>query len=151
MVGRTISTTRFGEVEIDDDEVVELADGLLGFVQMTSMVLLPVDQDGMFFWLQAAEKPDLAFLALVPWAMFPEYDLVLNEVDQEALDLHDAADALVLCLLTSHDDPPRFTANLLGPVVVNQRTRRGRQVVLDADLPTQAELPAIDEPTSGDD
>ena len=151
MGGRTIATSRFGEVEIDDDEIVQLADGLLGFVEMTSMVLLPVDQDGLFFWLQSVEKPDLAFLALVPWALFPDSDLVLNEVDLEALDLHDAADALVFCLLTSHDEPRRFTANLLGPVVVNQRTRQGRQVVLDADLPTQADLPAMDEaaPTDG--
>lgn len=141
---RVLLTERFGEVTVDDDKVFELPDGLLGFVEMTAAVLLPVDEDGLFFWLQAVDKPDLAFLVLTPWPLFPDYDVSLSDVDQAALEMSEAGDALVFVLLTVHDDPRRFTANLLGPIVINQDLRRGRQVVLDADLPTQAELPTLD-------
>lgn len=141
MATRTVITERFGELTIDDDDVIALPDGLLGYVALDEVILLPVDADGLFFWMQAVGDPALAFLVLTPWPLFPDYEPELDEVDTAALELDDAGDALVLCLVTSHAEPRRFTANLLGPLVINQRTRRGRQVVLDADLPTQADLP----------
>ena len=141
MPSRVLSTERFGDIEIDTDDIIDLPDGLLGFVTVDQVALVPVDDDGLFFWMQAVDDPRVAFLVLTPWPMFPDYAPEIDEADQAALELEDAGDALVFCLLTSHDEPRRFTANLLGPVVVNRRLRRGRQVVLDADLPTQADLP----------
>ena len=137
----TLSTTRFGEVEIDDDEIVTFPDGLVGFATTTSVVLLPVDEDGLFFWLQDADHDDVAFLAVTPWPLFPEYEPVLAESDQELLSLTDAGDAVVFCLVTSHGEERRFTANLLGPVIINEQRRVGRQVILTDDLPTRADLP----------
>jgi flagellar assembly factor FliW len=143
MAMRVLSTDRFGEVTVDDDEVIALPEGLLGFDAVVEIVVLPVDENGRFFWLQAVNDPSVAFLALTPWPMFADYDLDLPDVDQDALELHDAGDALVFCLVTSHDNPRRFTVNLAGPVIINQRNRRGRQVVLENGEPTQADLPQI--------
>lgn len=143
MSQRQISTTRFGDVTVADDEIVHFDDGLLGFVGFEQAVLLPIDPDGLFFWIQSVTDPALAFLILTPWPLFPDYELALLELDADALELDDASDALVFCLLTSHDEPRRFTVNLLGPLVINQALGRGRQVVLNADLPTRAELPEI--------
>ena len=39
-------------------------------------------------------------------------------------------DALIRCVLTLHDDPEATTANLVAPIVLNRRTRKGRQVIL---------------------
>ncbi|MFV2039306.1 MAG: flagellar assembly protein FliW [Acidimicrobiales bacterium] len=143
MSTRVVPTVRFGELDVDDDEIIDFADGLLGFATLDQAVLVPVDEDGLFFWLQAVNDPELAFLVVTPWPLFPEYQVDLDEPDQAALELADTTDASVLCVVTSHDQPRRFTVNLLGPLVVNQRLRRGRQILLGADLPTQAELPAI--------
>lgn len=141
MASMNVPTTRFGDVEVDEDEIIEMPDGLLGFVAVERVVLLPVDEDGLFFWLQAVDDPALAFLVLTPWPMFPDYSLELPAADQQALALDGAGEALVFCVLTSHENPRHFTANLAGPVVINQQLRRGRQIVLDGDLPTQADLP----------
>jgi flagellar assembly factor FliW len=140
----TIHTERFGDLEIAAEKIIDLPDGLLGFVTIERAVLLPIDDDGLFFWLQAVDHPELAFLVLTPWPLFGDYQLDITEADMSALDLSEADEALVFCLLTSHDEPRRFTANLLGPIIVNQRRRLGRQVVLNGDLPTQAELPALE-------
>lgn len=143
MGSRTVRTDRFGDIEVADDEVVSFPEGLPAFETVTEVVLLPVDEDGLFFWMQAITDPAIAFLALTPWPLFPDYDVDLPLLDQAELELEDAAEAIVLCLITSHDRPRRLTANLAGPVVINQRNRRGRQVILEADLPTQAALPEI--------
>ena len=141
MAPRVVATERFGEITVESDEIIDLPDGLVGFVSVDQVVLIPVDEDGLFFWMQAVTDPAVAFLVLTPWPMFPDYEPEIADADQATLELEDAGEALVFCLLTSHDGPRRFTANLLGPIVVNTRNRRGRQVVLDADLPTQADLP----------
>ena len=143
-----VETTRFGEVACDDDEVISFPDGLVGIDDIAEMVLLPVDPDGLFSWLQSLTDPALAFLAMTPWPVFADYEPELGEVEQRALGLDDAADAIVLCIVTSHDDPRRFTANLAAPVIINQRNRVGRQVVLAGEHPVRAELPAP-EPVAG--
>lgn len=136
----TVSTARFGAVTVDEDEIITLADGLLGFVRFQRMIIVPVNDDGLFWWLQSVDDPDLAFLSVVPWAFFVDYELALSEDDQQRLSLATADDALVYCLVTVHDDPRSYTANLLGPVVVHRALRLGRQVVLDADVSTRAPL-----------
>ncbi len=44
------------------------------------------------------------------------------------IEILDESEAMVLAIVTIAED--RATANLLGPIVVNTRTRRARQVVL---------------------
>lgn len=141
MSSLVLATDRFGDITVDSEDIIHLPDGLMGFPDMRQAVLLPVDEDGLFFWMQDVDDPALAFLVLTPWPLFPDYAPEIDEIDQIALDLDDAEHAAVFCVVTSHDEPRRLTANLLGPVVVNQRARQARQVVLDADLPTQADLP----------
>ncbi|MCB0995988.1 MAG: flagellar assembly protein FliW [Acidimicrobiales bacterium] len=136
---RQIETLRFGTITVSDDEIVDIPDGVPGFPEFQRCVLVPVDQ-AMFWWLQSTEDPELAFLSVVPWPFFPDYEPEVPAGEQDVLGLSDPGDALVLCLVTVHRDPDRFTANLLAPVVVNQSSRRARQIVLDQDLPSQAEL-----------
>jgi flagellar assembly factor FliW len=135
-----IQTDRFGELSIDADQILAIPGGIPGFPTMHRAVLLPVDPDNLFFWIQAADDPALAFLAVVPWTFFPDYEPEIPTQDQDELGLNDAHDALVLCLVTVHRDPDRLTANLLGPVIVNTATSTARQVVLERDLPVQADL-----------
>ena len=60
----------------------------------------------------------------------PEYEFEVGDADSLPLELCDPGDALVLVILTVRNDPASVTANLLGPLVVNVRTGRGRQLVL---------------------
>ena len=83
----TVSTARFGAVTVDEDEIITLADGLLGFVRFQRMIIVPVNDDGLFWWLQSVDDPDLAFLSVVPWAFFVDYELALSEDDQQRLSL----------------------------------------------------------------
>lgn len=138
-----VTTDRFGDLEVADDRVLTFPDALPGFAEAHRFVLVDVSDDDTFYWLQSVDQPSLAFLCAVPWGFFPDYEPLVPDDDQEALELTDAGDAMVLSILTVHREDRRITANLLGPVVVNQKTRVGRQVVLrDDDLSVQAELSA---------
>jgi flagellar assembly factor FliW len=135
-----IPTDRFGELTVEPGRIIAIPGGIPGFAALERAVLVPVDPDGLFFWIQAVDDPSLAFLAVVPWTFFPDYEPEIPNQDQAELGLTAAADAMVLCLVTVHRDPERLTANLLGPVIVNSGTGQARQVVLERDLPVQADL-----------
>ena len=51
-----VNTTRFGTVSVEDDRVIDLPAGLLGFSGHEQWVLLQPDDDGIFFWLQSVDR-----------------------------------------------------------------------------------------------
>ena len=138
-----VATTRFGAIEVQPEETVVFDDGLLGFPQARRFALISVDVDSDLYWLQSIDDGALAFLTSLPWSSFPEYEPDIPDSDREALSLDSADDASVLCLLTVDRDRAVVTANLLGPVVINLRSRRARQIVLhDQSWPIDARLGA---------
>jgi flagellar assembly factor FliW len=81
-----------------------------------------------------------------PQNLLPDYQLELGDDDTEALDLATPEDALIYNIVTVHNSPRQYvTANLIGPIVVNRRTRLGRQVILANSDDFSAKHPLIDE------
>lgn len=137
-----LETSRFGELLIAPETVITITDGIPGFTDFTNFVLLEVSPEEPLYWLQSIDDGELAFLSCVPFAYFPDYELELGDDDEAALAVEDPADLLVLSLLTVDRENNSVTANLLGPIVVNQRARLARQVVMVGDHPVQAPLGA---------
>ncbi len=96
-------------------------------------------------WLRSAEEDDVAFLAVSPFAFFPDYDFEIDEEQEQSLGLEDVSQVQILTLVTVHraDDGAitSVTANLLGPIVINADTGAARQIVLEeTDYTTQVPL-----------
>ncbi|MEZ5245758.1 MAG: flagellar assembly protein FliW [Acidimicrobiales bacterium] len=129
-----ITTTRFGVLDALDEQMVEIQGGLLGFPDASRYLRVEMPDAEGWLWLQSVDDPELAFLAIDAFLFFPAYDLELPESDVAAIELEAPTDAEVLALVTVHraDDGTMggITANLLGPLVINDRTKVGRQVVL---------------------
>jgi flagellar assembly factor FliW len=129
-----VTSSRFGEMDVRDDAPIDFGGGLLGFASSTSYVVVEIEDDDYYFWLQSVEEPEVAFLATVPWDFFPDYEIDVPDVVQEELGLDDPADSEIFLLLSVQlegDQPVGITANLLGPIVVNKNLKRARQIVLD--------------------
>lgn len=115
--------------------------GLVGF-PLAQRFRLTESEDGLYE-MDCLDIPDMGFVVVAPSPYFPEYSPVIDAETAARLELKDAGDALVLLLvnLGSEEEPPG--ANLLAPVVVNRRTKKGMQVVLvDQELPLRATFPA---------
>jgi flagellar assembly factor FliW len=94
--------------------------------------------DYSMYWLQDLDDGDLAFLCIVPWAAFPDYDI---EIDERSLGIADETDIRVLSLVTTRreDGAAHLTANLRAPLVVDTRARKLQQVILsDSRWPIRA-------------
>ena len=124
-----IDTTRFGTIEIAEESIVHMPEGMLGFESARRFVLLEDRPDTAFKWLQAVDEPALAFIVVNPMEFFPHYEIELTDEQAESLDLGDPCDAAMLTTVTIGNDG-MVTTNLLGPVVMNSRTLQARQFVL---------------------
>lgn len=136
-----IETTRFGRIPIDENHVITFPEGLPGFEGCRRFTLVPHPssdgtQDSPFEWLQSIEDGSLAFLAMDPRLVFPQYDphLPSGELQSLALERADRDGARLYALLTvPKGDPCGITANLMAPVVVNAQARLGKQIVASGD------------------
>lgn len=109
-------------------QAIEFPDGLPGFPHARNFRLLPLDPDlTPFAALRSQDLEGLEFVVVPPGAVFEGYTVEVPDDDATRLELREADDAVVMVIVTVSRPP---TANLLGPLVVNRRTGRGRQVVM---------------------
>jgi flagellar assembly factor FliW len=121
------------------DNHLVFPEGIPGFPRLTRFALVDAVEDGAFQMLQSLEEPEVGMIVCSPWLFFPDYSFDLPDSDREALELETTEEALVLAPVTLDAEHGRFHLNLMGPLVLNQRTRRGRQLVLaDSGHPLRA-------------
>lgn len=126
----TIKSKPYGEIEIDENQVIDFPDGLLGFDYIKKFALLDVDdQKSPFKWLQAMDEPVLAFVVIQPEDFMDEYKLVISQSDLEGVDTTEKEGLVVLAIVTIPENPSDMTANLQGPIIVNPEKKLGRQAI----------------------
>ncbi len=139
MSAMLIDSDRLGEIDVNESSVIEFPDGILGFPDRHRYAMVSAEDEGIYTWLQALDDPKLAFLAVIPTAFFPDYSPDIPDVECIRIGLSNPEDAQLLSLVTVTDSG--VTANLLGPIVLNVRTRLARQVVLaDPNLSTRTPI-----------
>jgi flagellar assembly factor FliW len=127
----TIVTPRFGEVEFTDTDVIEFPWGLPGFSDLRRFLALSLSDQPNFIWLQSVDEPGTALPAADPWQIFADYEPKLPAYATEALELHSAEDFTILCVVVVTKGAEEMSINLMAPIVVNLKTRRARQVMLE--------------------
>lgn len=129
---RKIDTRRFGELEVDERDIVRFADGLPAFEDEHEFVVLPYEEGTPYMFLQSLATPELAFLMTDPFVFFPDYTFELDDANMEKLGVESMDDILVCTLIsTPATGIANMTTNLLAPVVINRHSKEARQVVLE--------------------
>ena len=140
--GETLTTTT-ADAGVED-KILHFPDGIPGFPQLERFVIVEFREDGAFQQLQSVDEPDVAMIVCVPWLFFPDYAPMVGDIEQQALELESAEDAILFVPVSIDADTGEISLNLLGPFVVNARTRRGTQLVLSGTeyaVRTPIELP----------
>lgn len=124
-----IQTKMMGELDIDERQIIDFPDGLIGFRKFTSYALLDAPQKP-YFYLQSMELAELGFILLDPFLFRPDYSIDVADEAMRSIGVIDPDDALVLTMVTVPPDGGPITANLMGPLVIGRKIRRGAQVIL---------------------
>lgn len=126
-----VRTTRFGDIEIDETRTVRFPDGLFGFPEHKDFVILDHKADSPFCWLQSMDTPELAFVLTNPFLVKSDYLEDLSPRESDLFRDDNGSHVIVFSLVTI---PPgnvrQMTVNLLGPLVIDAKTRVGKQVIL---------------------
>lgn len=127
----TISSDLLGALQVEQDEIFQFPQGLFGFPDCSSFVLLGAEREGLY-WLQSAEFSSLTFLLVDPFPLFPGYGVDLSDNDMAELGVQRPDEVSILAIVTlpgTMEEMP--TANLQGPLAMNMRTRTARQIVTE--------------------
>lgn len=126
-----IYTTRFGEIEVNEETVITFPSGILGFPDVKKYVLLDVDENSPLKWLHSVEDPSLAFVVTDPNLFKADYVVDVQRKDLKDIDVTEAEEVIVLVLVTVPREPSRMTANLKGPVLINAKNNLAKQLIVD--------------------
>jgi len=123
-----------------------LPQGLIGFKDYTRAEILYVPDHLPFLWLKLHRATDsVHFIVIEPAGLVPGYVPELFDADAEALGLRDPSDAMLLNIVTlKNQNPLDAVVNLVGPIVMNRRTRVARQLVISNYSQYSAHWPLVD-------
>ncbi len=125
------STTRFGEIEIEESVILHLPGGLIGFPGCKRVVILDHQPGSPFRWLQSLDDPALAFVVIDPVDLVPDYPLdKLKEILFEERRMERPTHVAAAAITTIPPSPAPITVNLTAPLVFDSDTKRGAQVIL---------------------
>lgn len=116
------------------DTIVDFQDGLVGFPGLRAFRLFEPQGSYPLKFLQSVEAEDVSFTCIDVGAIKPDYQIPLSKDDADRLALERPQEALILAMVVIPDDPRQMTANLAGPLIINTRTLRARQVILNTDV-----------------
>ena len=109
----------------------ELPKGLIGFPEATQYELLINEEEAPFMWIRCVQIHELGFIVIEPSQILSDYDIELNDDDVAYLGIESAEDAILFNIVTLKDDSiESATVNLIGPIVLNRRNLKAKQVIV---------------------
>jgi flagellar assembly factor FliW len=127
----TINLPRFGVCTYGDSEVIRFPWGLPGFAAMRRFLVISVDGEQGYVWLQSLDDRSVAIPLCDPWSLFDDYEAPLPLYAKQSLEIETADSFCLMCVLVARESEAETTINLLAPIVINLETRIGRQVMLE--------------------
>lgn len=129
-----INTPTFGEVDVDENNIVSFASGILGFDDLKKYIVLSADdEDTVFYWLQSVEEPEISFIVTNPFLFIQNYEFDIPESVVKQLELENQEDLIVYSITVITENIKNATINLKGPILVNSKNKKAKQIVLDGD------------------
>lgn len=139
------ATTRlFGEIDINEDKIITLEQGMIGFPDLQKFALIYDEEKGLsassIMWLQSMDNSQIAFPVMQPNQVKPDYNPVVNDEMLIPLGELNEENTYVLVTLTAMPKKEDTTVNLKAPIVINTDTKRGCQIITEDDNPVKFKI-----------
>ena len=129
-----LQTKYFGELDCPDHERLHFQRGLFGFEEERDFYLLPFEgSGGSLLCIQSASTPALAFVAMNPFYLKPDYAPVLTGEELRELGVERSEELCFYVLCVVRDKVSESSVNLRCPIALNDHTRTAMQVILETD------------------
>lgn len=127
-----IVTRDFGEVDINENTIINVPNGIIGFEDTKRYTLLSPLGEGVFpMWLQAVDSTEPCFVVYDPWQIYPDYKFEIDDEMQSTLDASEDDALQLLAVAIVPDDYKKTTINLRCPIIVNTKNNIAGQTILE--------------------
>ncbi|MCQ2517249.1 MAG: flagellar assembly protein FliW [Lachnospiraceae bacterium] len=128
-----IATRLFGEINVDDEKMIQFPGGIIGFSDMQNFALIHDDKqvEGGIRWLQSADEPSFAMPVIDPLLVKPDYNPVVDDEMLKRIGEFGQDDILVLTTITVPKDIKLMSVNLKAPFIINAKTKKACQIIVE--------------------
>lgn len=133
-----MQTRIFGEVDIEEEKVLNFPNGIIGFPELTRFALIhdaEKEDKGGIRWLQSLQEPEFALPVTDPLYLIDSYNPEVEDELLQPIGNVEKCDLLVLVAVSVPSDPAQISINLMAPVVINVTERKGCQVLVEGGYP----------------
>lgn len=132
---KKIITRDFGEISVDENDIINFSTGMYGFENYKSFVILKDNPEDDVMFLQSLDNTDLSFVLIDPYSIFRTYEPDLNEEDFKELKTEHETELKYLVIAIIKENIKDSVVNLKSPIVINPVTRNAKQVILQNSYP----------------
>lgn len=133
-----VKTRLFGVIDISDDKIIELKNGLIGFPDMKKYTLIfdeEKEDKGHIMWLQSLDEADFAMPVMLPGTVAPDYSPTIDEESLAPLGTLTEENTYILVTVRVPKNVEDASVNLKAPIIINTDTCVGDQIIIDGDAP----------------
>jgi len=124
--------TKIGELEIDEEKVVRFEKGIPGFESLRDFIVVEKEESYPILWLVSLDSPNVAIPVIDPWLIRVDYTVDIDEETVKELEIEGMEDLRILAVLVIPvRNPKDMTINLMAPIVINKRTGKGKQIIME--------------------
>ncbi|WP_054739629.1 flagellar assembly protein FliW [Cellulosilyticum ruminicola] len=125
-----IVTRNFGEVEFTEDRIINFKEGIPGFREYTKYIIIE-EEENSFAHLQSIEDGNLSFIVINPYILKKDYSIDIKDQYVEMLGGGGPENFSVYVVTAIIDKVEDATVNLIAPIIIQNETREGMQVILE--------------------
>lgn len=131
-----LETKVFGTIEYQQGDVIVFDAGLYGFEKEKEFLYVQSeDNQFQFNWLQSIATPELTFIVTTPFLFVEDYKFDIEDQLIEQLEINETDDMTIMSVVNISDDVEQTTINIKAPLILNIKTKIGKQIILSEDYP----------------
>lgn len=117
-------------LNLNPEQIFSFPEGIPGFEKIKQYCILVSEKERPFGHLSALGSFNLEFIVINPWYVKSDYNPEISDDDIAFIGSPAQSEILMLSIVALGEPISESTVNLMAPVIINLKTRVGRQVAI---------------------
>lgn len=131
-----VNTRLFGEIDVQEDKIINIDKGIIGFPDMKLFTLVfdSEKESKNIMWLQSLDETAFAMPVMVPNDVVGDYNPTIEDELLKPLGELNPDNTYVLVTVKVPSNIEDMTINLKAPIIINTDTLIGGQIIVEDDV-----------------
>lgn len=125
-----IISKHFGEIEVNDADIFDFSEGILGFEDEKRFVLINEEGEPIV-WLQSVVSPTVCVPLIDPVLIMEDFKFKISKEVEKGIGIVEGENLGTFVVVVIQSDISKSTANLRSPILLNSEKKKGIQTILE--------------------